>query len=90
MSIPATALMITWPVDQNVPRTISLHQCSIRAGSCPTSSSREVVDDPDHPPAVPGQARLADPRQPLVGPHQHDDDGVRVAGSDPTESASMR
>jgi hypothetical protein len=33
MSIPATALMITCPVDQNVPRTISFHQCSIFAGS---------------------------------------------------------
>ena len=78
MSIPATALMITCPVDQNVPRTISLHQCSILAGSCPTSSSREVVEDPEHAAPAAGEARLADARQPLVGADEHDDHRVVV------------
>ena len=78
MSIPATALMITCPVDQNVPRTSSLHQCSICAGSWPTSSSREVVEDAEHAAAPPAEARLADPRQPLVGADEHDDHRVVV------------
>ena len=79
MSIPATALMITWPVDQNVPRTISLHQCSILAGSWPTSSSRKWSRMPSTPRPRPAEARLADARQPFVGADEHDDHGVVVA-----------
>ena len=78
MSIPATALMITWPFDQNVPRTSSLHQCSIRLGSWPTSSSEKWSSDAEHRAALPAEARLADAGQPLVGADEHDDHRERV------------
>ena len=82
MSIPATALMITWPFDQNVPRVISLHQCSIRAGSCPTSSSVKWSRMPSTPRPRPAEARLADAGQPLVGADEDEDDRVVVASAD--------
>ena len=79
MSIPATALMITCPVDQNVPRTISLHQCSIFARVLADEQLGEVVEDAEDAAPLTGQARLADARQPLVGADEHDDHRVLVA-----------
>ena len=82
MSIPATALMITWPVDQNVPRTISLHQCSILARVLADEQLAEVVEDAEHAAAPAREARLADARQPLVGADEDDDHRVVVARTD--------
>ena len=42
----------------------------------------EVVEDADHAAAAPGEARLADPGQPLVRAHEHEDHGVLVARAD--------
>ena len=78
MSIPATALMITCPVDQKVPRTSSLHQCSILPGILADQQLAEVVEDAEHPATAAGETRLADARQPLVGADEHDEHGVVV------------
>ena len=48
----------------------------------PDQQLAEVVEDAEHAAAPPAEARLADPRQPLVGADEHDDDGVVVALAD--------
>ena len=42
----------------------------------------EVVEDPEHSAPLSGEARLADPRQALVGAHEDEDHREVVAGTD--------
>jgi hypothetical protein len=48
----------------------------------PDQQLLEVVEDAEHAPAAPGEARFPDARQPFVGADEHDDHGVLVAWPD--------